>query len=177
MLQLLGLGSYLSLLALLQLIWPANAQQIPALVLVAGTAILYYSPRWGLYTCILSLAASFDLIYATGFYCLPAYALACLLPLWLSPYRQAQDAPIRGWLRPLLILQAVLISFEMGMILLSLPSAGWHSLAAALQSWPYFWSLSMLSALWLWPLSHTLVHLLHYQALSWRDEVRKGRLG
>lgn len=177
--QTLGLGAYLSLLALLQLLWPASQGNMPALVLVAGNMALYYAPRRGLYLWLLALAAFFDALYSSG-RCLPAYALAGLLPLLLSPHRREPDPhqlPLRGWLRPLLMLQGTLLLFELSMAALSLPSAGWRAFAAAWQAWPAFWGLSMLAALILWPLSYALVRLLHYQRSAWHDEVLSGRLG
>lgn len=172
--QFIGLAVFLTLLALLQLIWPLplpGLNSAPALVLLAGALVLWRLPLGRLYGWLLLLAAGFDLLLGEGPFCLLGYALSLSLPL-LSP--SAEDA--KGWFLPLgWMLGCVLIFDLLEALMASLHGpAPWLVLLHHLP-WTIMYNLA--AALLLLPITNGLISLLHYQRFEYHQDVRKGRLG
>jgi hypothetical protein len=170
--QLLGLGCFLSALAAVQLIWPwplPGLNTAPALLLLAGSLILYRRPLNSLYACLLLLAAGFDLLLGEGPYCLITYALALALPMLLPKQRQ-------GWFSAIGWMLASVLSFDLLMLLINgIRGAG--ALNLFIQHFLPSLAYHLLAAILLQPVTDGLISLLHYQRFEYHKDVMKGRLG
>lgn len=172
--QFIGLGLFLALLALLQLLWPLPLPGLgsaPALLLMSGALILYRLPLRRLYAWLLLLAAGFDLLLGEGPLCLIGYALTLSLPLGMA---STDEKP--GLMRSLGWMLASILIFDLLQALIgSLHGLGtWRML---LHHLPASLAWNLLAALLLLPLVTGLIRLLHYQRFEYLSEVRKGRLG
>ncbi|HEY9840792.1 MAG TPA: hypothetical protein V6D23_10080 [Candidatus Obscuribacterales bacterium] len=172
--QFIGLALFLALLALLQLFWPVplpGLNTAPALLLLAGSLVLFRLPLGRLYAWLLLLAAGFDLLMGEGPYCLLGYALTLSLPLLRPADPERTPWPVAlGWM-----LASILIFDFFEALLGSLRGSGawsllWHHL-------PWSFGYNLLAALLLLPITGGLISLLHYQRFEYHKEVRKGRLG
>ncbi len=170
--QFIGLSAFLILLALIQLIWPVplpGLNSAPALLLLAGSCVLYRLPMRRFYLLILILAFGFDLLLNDLPACLFGYALTLALPMSRENEKSNWFASL-GWM-----LLSVLIFDGLMMLIGSFYGPGAWRLG--LTHLPWSLGYNLLAALLILPLTHGLISVLHYQRFEYDQEVRSGRLG
>ena len=172
MIQMLGLMIYLTILALVQLLWPWELpfySASPAWVLLAGSFMLYRQPKRSLYSVLLIFGLIFDLVMNSSLSCTLGYAISLLIPM-LIPQNRQND------LYGLLWMMLTLLCFDAAQVLLSSVNG--------VGAWNYFWHhlpwhvlYHLLAAILVQMMTVPLISLLHYQRFEYYRDVTRGRLG